>query len=41
MGHDRPADQLGDLGDDGIAEGLGSLHPVGNPIIASTSEGCG
>jgi len=41
MGEDRPSDQLPDLGDDGVAEGPGSLDPEGNPIIVSTSEGCG
>ncbi len=41
MAQDRLSDQLGDLGDDGVAEGFRSVHPVGNPISASNSEGCG
>ena len=30
---------LGDLGDDGVAEGSNSVHPSGNPISHSTHVG--
>lgn len=36
-----PSDDFGNLGHYGVAEGVGSVHPAGNPIIASNSEGCG
>lgn len=38
---DGPPDQFGHLGHDGVAESLRSVQPMGNPIIASNSEGCG
>ena len=36
-----PSDDFGNLGNYGVAEGVSSVHPVGNPIIVSNSEGCG
>ena len=40
-GDNSLADDFGNLRDDCVSEGLGSLHAAGNPIIASNSEGCG
>ena len=37
----RFADQFRYLRDDGISEAVGSVHPEGNPIITSKSEGVG
>jgi hypothetical protein len=38
---DGAANELRDLGEDGVSEGAGPVHPVGNPIIASNSKGLG
>jgi hypothetical protein len=38
---DGATDQFWDLRNYGVSEGLGSLHPEGNPIIHSTNWGCG
>jgi hypothetical protein len=35
------ADQFGDLGDDGVAEGGKSVHAAGKPINHSTHAGFG
>src|SRR5690242_10130552 len=36
---DEVADVFGDVGDDGVAEGAQSVHPVGKPINHSTHWG--
>jgi hypothetical protein len=36
---DAAADQLGDLGDNGVTEGGNSVHPIGKPISHSTNSG--
>jgi hypothetical protein len=36
---DGSPDEIGDLWDDGIAEGAQTLHSVGNPISHSTHVG--
>ena len=41
VGNDGPSDDFGYLRHYGVAEGVGSVHPAGNPIIVSNSEGCG
>jgi len=38
-GHDLAADPLRHLGDYGVAEGSQSVHPMGNPMSASTNSG--
>jgi hypothetical protein len=36
---DPPPDPLGDLWDEGVAEGGTAVHPIGNPINHSTHSG--
>src|SRR5262245_6901854 len=38
-GHQPAPNPLGDLGDDGVAEGSQSVHPSGNPMSHSTHVG--
>jgi hypothetical protein len=37
--HDRPSDQLDDLGHDRVSEATQSVHPRGNPMSHSTHVG--
>lgn len=40
-GEQLPADPFGDGRRDGVAQAAQSVHPIGNPISASTYSGCG
>jgi hypothetical protein len=38
-GSDQPPDDFRDLRDDGVSEGALCVHPIGNPMNASSQRG--